>query len=85
MTRSICIDQRAFLETSATVGTVFGLAGTAIADESSTVRVGVIGCGNVSNSYMKHLSKSPHVDLVSACDIILELAKGQAEKFAIPN
>ena len=47
MTRSICIDQRAFLETSATVGTVFGLAGTAIADESSTVRVGVIGCGNV--------------------------------------
>ena len=34
---------------------------------------------------MKHLSKSPYVDLVSACDITLELAKGQAEKFAIPN
>jgi predicted dehydrogenase len=35
--------------------------------------------------YLPHLSKSPHVELVSACDIIPERARAQAEKFKIPN
>jgi predicted dehydrogenase len=41
--------------------------------------------GSVSNAYLPHLSKSPHVELVSACDIIPERARVQAEKFKIPN
>lgn len=49
------------------------------------IRVGVIGCGSVSHSYLPNLSKSPHVELVSACDIIFERAKAQGEKFKIPN
>ncbi len=54
-------------------------------DRPKRIRVGVIGCGSVSNSYLPHLSKSPYVELVSACDIRPERAKRQAEKFAIPN
>jgi hypothetical protein len=32
------------------------------------IRVGVIGCGSVSHSYLPHLTASPYVELVSACD-----------------
>jgi predicted dehydrogenase len=49
------------------------------------LRIGVIGCGSVSGVYLPHLSKAPHVELVSACDIRYERAKKQAEKFNIPN
>jgi predicted dehydrogenase len=49
------------------------------------LKVGVIGCGSVSGVYLPHLSKAPHVELVSACDIRYERAKKQAAKFNIPN
>src|SRR5262249_23024085 len=39
----------------------------------------------VSNVYLPHLSASPHVELVSACDIIPERARAQAKRFKIPN
>lgn len=56
----------------------FGLA-------DKKIKIGVIGCGSVSRMYFPHLSKSPFVELVSACDIIPEKAKAAAEKFKIPN
>jgi len=49
------------------------------------IRVGVIGCGSVSNSYFPHLSQSPYTDIVSACDIIFERAVSQARRFSIPH
>jgi predicted dehydrogenase len=55
------------------------------AEKPKRIRLGVIGCGSVSGVYLPHLSKSPHVELVSACDIIPERAKARAEKFHIPN
>ena len=75
------LDRRGFLGAGAAVG-VAGLVGAA---EPAKVKIGVIGCGSVSHSYLPHLSKSPHVELVSACDIKPERAKAQAEKFKIPN
>ena len=54
-------------------------------ERAKRIRVGVIGCGSVSHSYLPHLTNSPYVELVSACDIIPERAKAQAEAFAIPN
>jgi len=54
-------------------------------ERAKRIRVGVIGCGSVSHSYLPHLTTSPYVELVSACDIIPERAKAQAEAFAIPN
>jgi predicted dehydrogenase len=49
------------------------------------IKVGVIGCGSVSTQYLPHLSKSPYVELVSACDIRYERAKEKASKYNIPN
>jgi predicted dehydrogenase len=54
-------------------------------DKAKRIRAAVIGCGSVSNSYLPHLAKCSHVELVSACDIIPERAKARAEKFKIPN
>jgi predicted dehydrogenase len=53
--------------------------------EAQRIRVGVIGCGSVSHQYLPHLASSPLVELVSACDIIPERARAQAETYAIPN
>ena len=49
------------------------------------IRVAVIGCGSVSTQYLPHLSKSPHVELVSTCDIIVKRAADAAAKYNIPN
>lgn len=49
------------------------------------VRVGVIGCGSVSNMYLPHLAKSPNVELVSTCNIIPERARRAASAYNIPN
>jgi predicted dehydrogenase len=49
------------------------------------MKLGVIGCGIVSGQYLPHLAKSPYVEFVSACDIIYERAKKQADKYKIPN
>lgn len=47
------------------------------------IRVGVIGCGSVSNKYLPHLSKSPNVELVCTCDIRYERAQEQARRFNV--
>jgi predicted dehydrogenase len=53
--------------------------------DGERVRTGVIGCGSVSNSYLPVLAESPHVELVSVCDIRPERARRQAERFKVPN
>lgn len=80
------IDRRAFVGQALAAGTAL-TASAAAADESASkrVKVGVIGCGSVSHVYLPHLAKSPHVELVSTCDIIPERARAQAEKFRIPH
>lgn len=49
------------------------------------LRVAVIGCGSVSGVYLPHLSKAPHVELVSVCDIVYDRAKNRAKEFNVPN
>lgn len=61
------------------------LVGKAHTLTDKKVKVGVIGCGSVSNMYLPHLSKCPYVEIVSCCDIVPERAKSQAEKYHIPN
>jgi predicted dehydrogenase len=53
--------------------------------EKKKIKVGVIGCGSVSTQYLPHLSKSPYVELVSACDIIPDRAVVRAKEYNIPN
>lgn len=49
------------------------------------IRVAIIGCGSVSGVYLPHLTKSPYVEVVSACDIKPERAAKRASEFNIPN
>jgi predicted dehydrogenase len=81
------IDRRTFVGYGMAAGAALaaGAWARADADKPKRIRVGVIGCGSVSGQYLPHLSKCPHVELVSACDIIPERAKARAEKFKIPN
>lgn len=54
-------------------------------NQGKKVKIGLIGCGSVSGMYLPHLSKSPHVELVSVCDIIPERATRAAQKYNVPN
>jgi predicted dehydrogenase len=83
---AIDIDRRMFVKGAAAVAlTPWDAEARTTENKMRRVRVGVIGCGSVSRMYLPHLSKCPHAELVSACDIIPERAEAQAAKFGIPN
>ena len=52
---------------------------------SKKIRVGIIGCGSVSRMYFPNLKKCAYVEIVSACDILVERAKNRAEEFGVAN
>jgi predicted dehydrogenase len=68
-------------------GTMATMVGQArgLAQDGKKIRIGIIGCGSVSGVYLPHLTKSPYVEVVSACDIIIERAQKRAKEFNIPN
>jgi predicted dehydrogenase len=51
----------------------------------SRIRVAVAGCGSVSQYYLADLRESPHVELVSVCDVAPERAARRAAEFAVPH
>jgi predicted dehydrogenase len=51
---------------------------------ANKVKVGIIGCGNISPNYIQHLQKFDIIDLVATADIILERAHSKAAEFGIP-
>lgn len=53
-------------------------------DSQAKVRVGIVGCGSVSGSYLPVMTGSPHIELVSACDILVKRAEDRAREFHIP-
>jgi predicted dehydrogenase len=55
----------------------------AAAQPPKKVRVGVIGCGNVSGAYLPDILSSPHIELVSVCDILFERARAAAGKHGV--
>jgi len=90
------LSRRDFIKDAATSGaaaSAVALAGTlATAAEPGQgvisgrkVRVAVIGCGNVTGSYFPTLLASPHVELVSTCDIIPERAAAAAKKLGVQH
>ena len=60
-------------------------AGEAEIPSGKKLRVGYIGCGNVSRSYLPSLADASFVELVSCCDLILDRAKTAAENHKIPR
>ena len=49
------------------------------------IKVGVIGCGNISSIYFEVAKTFDILDVVACADLIPERAKAQAEKYSIPN
>ena len=46
--------------------------------------VGIVGCGNISNQYLRHLATFPDVQVVFCADIDTERAKAQAAAYDVP-
>lgn len=45
------------------------------------LRVGLIGCGGISNAHLPHLSASEDVELAAFCDVVVERARKHADKY----
>jgi predicted dehydrogenase len=76
-------DRRRFLATMA-AGSGTGVLAASPAVQTASgrkIRMGVIGCGSVSTSYLPNMAKSPHIELVSTCDILPERAQAAAKKW----
>jgi predicted dehydrogenase len=52
-----------------------------MAETKDKIRVGIIGCGGISNAHLPTLSKSDDVEIVGFCDLVEERAQKQAEKY----
>lgn len=49
-----------------------------------TVRVGVLGCGNVSRQYLPILTTIPSLDVVALGDVLLDRARSAASEYGVP-
>jgi predicted dehydrogenase len=83
------ITRRTFTRRTALAGTAIAvggsLMGVASAEEHKRVRVGVIGCGSVSGTYLPSLTRCPYAEVVSLCDIRPERAEQRGAQFKIAN
>lgn len=50
-----------------------------------TVRVGIVGCGNVAEKYVTHLRQSAAVELVAICDPLVDRARSFAQAYSIEH
>lgn len=53
--------------------------------KGSKMRIGLIGCGNISAIYLKNLTASSDVEVVACADIDLARARARAEEFGVPQ
>ncbi len=49
--------------------------------EIKPVKVGLIGCGNISSIYFKNCARHPSLDLVACADLVPERACGRRDEF----
>jgi predicted dehydrogenase len=80
------ITRRDFMDYAAKAGAAVLLASLekiAILDDSKKLRIGLIGCGSVSNRYIPNIQKSQLLEIVSLCDIKPERAKDQNKLYNV--
>lgn len=77
--------RREFIFNSALAGSALLLSSLEswAADHKNKIRVGLIGCGSVSNRYIPHLQTSAHIEIVSLCDIRYERALEQKKVYGL--
>lgn len=49
------------------------------------VKVGVVGCGNISSAYLTIAKKFPILDVVALADLDMARAKARAQEFGVPK
>jgi predicted dehydrogenase len=54
-------------------------------ETSKSFRVGLIGCGRISDIYLKTLAKFSQVDVVACASLDLEESRAKAAQYAIPK
>ncbi|MCI3919197.1 Gfo/Idh/MocA family oxidoreductase [Paenibacillus sp. TRM 82003] len=52
---------------------------------TANIRVGIIGCGNISGIYFKNLSEFEGVEVVACADLDVERAKAKAAEHGVPR
>ena len=80
------ISRQDFLKQSAFASAALllsSLEGFASEWKANKLRVGIIGCGSVSNRYIPHLQTSALIEIVSLCDIKLERAIEQNKQYNV--
>ena len=51
----------------------------------STVKIGIIGCGNISGAYLKTVQAAPVLECVACADLDLDRAKAKADEYGVPR
>jgi predicted dehydrogenase len=80
------ISREQFLKTAAMAGAALllsSLESWALSTPGKKLRVGIIGCGSVSNRYLPQLQSSSLLEVVSLCDIKYDRALAQNEKYKV--
>ena len=49
------------------------------------IKVGIVGCGNISSIYMQNIPRFNNLSLVACADMFIEKAREQAKKYHIPK
>jgi predicted dehydrogenase len=49
------------------------------------MRVGVVGCGKISEVYLRNLTNSSEVEVVACSDVLVERAREKAAEFGVPK
>ncbi len=50
-----------------------------------TVKIGIIGCGNISAAYLRTVQAFPVLEAVAVADMLLDRAQARAEEFGVPR
>ena len=77
------MDRNQFLKYTATAAAgvlLSSLESIARSQANKKLKVGIIGCGSVSNRYIPHLQSSEMIEIVSLCDIKYDRALAQKKQ-----
>lgn len=80
------ISRQKFLQTTAMAGAAMmlsSLESLAAQTPDQRLKIGIIGCGSVSNRYIPHLKTSPLLEIVSLCDIKYDRALAQVKQYEL--
>jgi predicted dehydrogenase len=80
------MDRRKFIEMTASAGAAVllsSLESIAMSNDGKKLKIGLIGCGSVSNRYIPHIQTSFMLEIVSLCDIKQQRAVDQNKLYSV--